>query len=97
MVEIQAGGAVVAVVTALGKSFRARHLVIAAGAWTAGLCSSIGLNLPFRVHNIMSPEIPDSLIQYVLGRVQYTISVFPVPRTVTIGIVCTYAGNGTWA
>jgi sarcosine oxidase/L-pipecolate oxidase len=49
VVEIQAGGAVVAVVTALRKSFRARHLVIAAGTWTAGLCSSIGLNLPFRV------------------------------------------------
>jgi sarcosine oxidase/L-pipecolate oxidase len=49
VVEIQAGGAVVTVVTAPRKAFWARHLVVAAGAWTTALCSSIGLNLPFRV------------------------------------------------
>ena len=50
MVDIQPGAAVVTVVTADRETFRARHLVIAAGAWTAALCSSIGLNLPFKVY-----------------------------------------------
>jgi monomeric sarcosine oxidase len=49
VVEILPGGAVVTVVTGGGASFRARHLVIAAGTWTTGLCSSIGLHLPFTV------------------------------------------------
>jgi glycine/D-amino acid oxidase-like deaminating enzyme len=48
VVQIIPGGAVVTVVTRRG-TFRTRNLVIAAGAWTQALCSTIGLHLPFKV------------------------------------------------
>lgn len=41
-------GDIVTVVTNRG-SFRAKNVVIAAGPWASTLCSSIGVDLPFRV------------------------------------------------
>ena len=43
-------GSAVTVISSRG-TFRAKHLVIAAGAWSIELCSSIGLDLPFTVYH----------------------------------------------